>query len=138
MCFSYRKTPFFFVSCSFFLECYRAQRKGRIITTSICHLFRNRILTLLVQNEKHMLTCQSSLRLVVTLDLITSPVVSWRGCETPPQYRGSAVMLCSTTSRERTSYSWWPILMLLSARICLFGGFTFFLDINVSIFFLFS
>ena len=35
--------------------------------------------------------------LVVT-DLITSPVVSWRGCETPPQYRGSAVILCMTSS----------------------------------------
>ena len=34
--------------------------------------------------------------LVVT-DLITSPVVSWRGWETPPQHRGSAVILCSTT-----------------------------------------
>ena len=36
--------------------------------------------------------------LVVT-DLITSPVVSWRGWETPPpQHRGSAVILCSTTA----------------------------------------
>ena len=37
--------------------------------------------------------------LVVT-DLITSPVVSWEGWETPPpppQHRGSAVILCSTT-----------------------------------------
>ena len=34
--------------------------------------------------------------LVVT-DLITSPVVSWRGWETPPQHCGSAVILCSTT-----------------------------------------
>ena len=35
--------------------------------------------------------------LVVT-DLITSPVVSWRGWETPPQHRGSAVILCMTSS----------------------------------------
>ena len=47
-----------------------------------------------LQNKKHMLTCQVGL---VVIDLITSPVVSWRGCETPPQYRGSAVILCSTT-----------------------------------------
>ena len=38
--------------------------------------------------------------LVVT-DLITSPVVSWRGWETPPpppQHHGSTVILCSTTA----------------------------------------
>ena len=36
--------------------------------------------------------------LVVT-DLITSPVVSWEGWETPPpQHRGSAVILCKTSS----------------------------------------
>ena len=35
--------------------------------------------------------------LVVT-DLITSPVVSWRGWEAPPQHRGSAVILCMTSS----------------------------------------
>ena len=35
---------------------------------------------------------------LVVIDLITSPVVSWRGCETPPQYRGSAVILCMTSS----------------------------------------
>ena len=36
--------------------------------------------------------------LVVT-DLITSPVVSWEGWETPPpQHRGSAVILCMTSS----------------------------------------
>ena len=35
---------------------------------------------------------------LVVIDLITSPVVSWRGCETPPQYRGSAVILCMTPS----------------------------------------
>ena len=35
--------------------------------------------------------------LVVT-DFITSPVVSWRGWETPHQHRGSAVILCMTSS----------------------------------------
>ena len=44
--------------------------------------------------------------LVVT-DLITSPVVSWEGWETPPpQHRGSAVILCSTTGVVR------PLLLL--------------------------
>ena len=38
--------------------------------------------------------------LVVTELLITSPVVSWRGWETPPppQHRGSTVIFCSTTA----------------------------------------
>ena len=53
-----------------------------------------------LQNKKHTLTCQGG-GLVVT-DLITSPVVSWRGWETPPppppQHRGSTVILCSTTA----------------------------------------
>ena len=35
---------------------------------------------------------------MVVIDLITSPVVSWRECETPPQYRVSAVILCMTPS----------------------------------------
>ena len=36
---------------------------------------------------------------LVVIDLITSPVVSWRGWETPPpQHRGSAVILCLTSS----------------------------------------
>ena len=39
----------------------------------------DRILTCRI--KKHMLTCQVGL---VVIDLITSPVVSWRGCETPP------------------------------------------------------
>ena len=48
-----------------------------------------------LQNKKHMLTCQGGDWLLQIL--ITSPVVGWRGCETPPQYRSSAVILCSTT-----------------------------------------
>ena len=37
---------------------------------------------------------------LVVIDLITSPVVSWRGWETPPppKHRGSAVLLCMTSS----------------------------------------
>ena len=37
---------------------------------------------------------------LVVIDLITSPVVSWRGWETPPppKHRGSAVILCMTSS----------------------------------------
>ena len=42
--------------------------------------------------------------LVVT-DLITSPVVSWGGVgDTPPQHRGSAVILCMNL--ERRSAGW--------------------------------
>ena len=61
--------------------------------------------------------------LVVT-DLITSPVVSWEGWETPPppQHRGSAVILCSTTGVVRPLCSCGDLL-LSSARLCLrFGG----------------
>ena len=65
---------------------------------------------------------------LVVIDLITSPVVSWRGCETPPQYRGSAVSLRGG-------------LLLSSARICLrlvdgLGLFSW--TYPLSIFFLFS
>ena len=54
--------------------------------------------------------------LVVT-DLITSPVVSWEGWETPPpQHRGSAVILCSTTGVVRPLCSCGDLL-LSSARL---------------------
>ena len=62
-----------------------------------------------LQNKKHMLTCQVGL---VVIDLITSPVVSWKGCETPPQYRGSAVILCSTTVVRGPLSSWWPAVVV--------------------------
>ena len=62
-----------------------------------------------LQNKKHMLTCQVGL---VVIDLITSPVVSWRGCETTPQYRGSAVILCSTTVVRGPLSSWWPAVVV--------------------------
>ena len=54
--------------------------------------------------------------LVVT-DLITSSVVSWEGWETPPpQHRGSAVILCSTTGVVRPLCSCGDLL-LSSARL---------------------
>ena len=54
--------------------------------------------------------------LVVT-DLITSPVVSWEGWETPPpKHRGSAVILCSTTGVVRPLCSCGDLL-LSSARL---------------------
>ena len=57
--------------------------------------------------------------LVVT-DLITSPVVSWEGWETPPpQHRGSAVILCSTTGVVRPLCSCGDLL-LSSARLCVY------------------
>ena len=62
-----------------------------------------------LQNKKHMLTCQVGL---VVIDLITSPVVSWRGCETPPQYRGSAVILCSTMVVRGPLSSWWSAVVV--------------------------
>ena len=43
-----------------------------------CDLFRQNTY---LQNKKHTLTCQVGL---VVTDLITSPVVSWEGWETPP------------------------------------------------------
>ena len=69
-----------------------------------------------LQNKKHTLTCQVGL---VVTDLITSPVVSWEGWETPPpQHRGSAVILCSTTGVVRPLCSCGDLL-LSSARHCL-------------------
>ena len=70
-----------------------------------------------LQNKKHTLTCQVGL---VVTDLITSPVVSWEGWETPPppQHRGSAVILCSTTGVVRPLCSCGDLL-LSSARLCL-------------------
>ena len=80
-----------------------------------------------------MLTCQR-VGLVV-IDLITSPVVSWRGCETPPQYRGSAVILCSTTVVERTSLFVVACYCRLLGLVYVGGWtWTFFLDISVEYF----
>ena len=61
--------------------------------------------------------------LVVT-DLITSPVVSWEGWETPPppQHRGSAVILCSTTGVVRPLCSCGDLLLSSARHLFTFGG----------------
>ena len=92
-----------------------------------------------LQNKKHMLTCQVGL---VVTDLITSPVVSWEGWETPPpQHRGSAVILCSTTGVVKPLCSCGDLL-LSSARHCLrlvdvdWNTFSLWMSIFLSFFFL--
>ena len=81
-------------------------------------------------------TCQVGL---VVIDLITSPVVSWRGCETPPQYRGSAVILCSTTVVRGPLSSWWPAVVVCLDLFTLVDGLGLFSwTYPLSIFFLFS
>ena len=93
-----------------------------------------------LQNKKHTLTCQVGL---VVTDLITSPVVSWEGWETPPppQHRGSAVILCSTTGVVRPLCSCGDLL-LSSARHCLrlvdvdWNTFSLWMSIFLSFFFL--
>ena len=61
--------------------------------------------------------------LVVT-DLITSPVVSWEGWETPPppQHRGSAVILCSTTGVVRPLCSCGDLLLSSARLVYILGG----------------
>ena len=51
------------------------------------------------------------------IDLITSPVVSWRGCETPPQYRAQLSFFAQPPSWKDLSLR--GGLLLSSARICL-------------------
>ena len=68
--------------------------------------------------------------------LITSPVVSWRGCETPPP---STVAQLSFFAQPRSSedLSLRGGLLLSSARICLHlvgWTWTFFLDISFEYF----
>ena len=71
-----------------------------------------------LQNKKHTLTCEVGL---VVTDLITSPVVSWEGWETPPPPPPSTealpVILCSTTGVVRPLCSCGDLL-LSSARHC--------------------
>ena len=84
----------------------------------VMYLCSDRILTCRIKSIRS----PAKVGLVVT-DLITSPVVSWEGWETPPpQHRGSAVILCSTTGVVRPLCSCGDLL-LSSARLCLrFGG----------------
>ena len=63
-----------------------------LIVSDVSLVCSDRILTCRIKS----ICSPAKVGLVVT-DLITSPVVSWRGWETPPQHRGSAVILCSTT-----------------------------------------
>ena len=75
------------------------------------HVCSDRILTCRIKSIRS----PAKVGLVVT-DLITSPVVSWEGWETPPpEHRGSAVFLCSTTGVVRPLCSCGDLL-LLSAR----------------------
>ena len=103
---------------------------------NMCRMFDN--LFQLVGNREmkslncsdRILTCRiKSIRspakvgLVVT-DLITSPVVSWEGWETPPppQHRGSAVILCSTTGVEKPLCSCGDLLLSSAKTLFTFGG----------------
>ena len=82
-------------------------------TSPVCS---DRILTCRIKSIRS----PAKVGLVVT-DLITSPVVSWEGWETPPpppQHRGYAVILCSTTGVVRPLCSCGDLL-LSSARHCL-------------------
>ena len=83
------------VAASLLLELLRASWvSGAAEEFSVCS---DRILTCRIKSIRS----PAKVGLVVT-DLITSPVVSWEGWETPPpQHRGSAVILCSTTGVGR-------------------------------------
>ena len=86
-------------------------RKKHEMKKTVCS---DRILTCRIKSIRS----PAKVGLVVT-DLITSPVVSWEGWETPPpQHRGSAVILCSTTGVVRPLCSCGDLL-LSSARHCL-------------------
>ena len=80
---------------------------------SAIYVCSDRILTCRIKSIRS----PAKVGLVVT-DLIISPVVSWEGWETPPQHRGSAVILCSTTGVVRPLCSCGDLL-LSSARHCL-------------------
>ena len=72
---------------------------------------------------------------LVVIDLITSPVVSWRGCETPPSTAAQLSFFAQPRSWEDLSLR--GGLLLLSARICLRlvdGLGTVFLDISFEYF----
>ena len=54
---------------------------------------------------------------LVVIDLITSPVVSWRGCETPPSTAAQLSFFAQPPSWKDLSLR--GGLLLSSARICL-------------------
>ena len=83
-----------------------------LIFVALILICSDRILTCRIKSIRS----PAKVGLVVT-DLITSPVVSWEGWETPPpQHRGSAVILCSTTGVVRPLCSCGDLL-LSSARL---------------------
>ena len=76
---------------------------------------------------------------LVVIDLITSPVVSWRECETPPSTAAQLSFFAQPRSWEDLSLR--GGLLLSSARICLHlvdGLGLFSWTYPLSIFFLFS
>ena len=75
----------------FFVLLATPQTGGNGVLRKLKHIFPN------TYQRIKSICSPAKVRLVVT-DLITSPVVSWRGWETPPQHRGSAVILCMTSS----------------------------------------
>ena len=121
MCFSLRKTPYFNI------------HRIALVKQSCS----DRILTCRIKSIRS----PAKVGLVVT-DLITSPVVSWEGWETPPpptrQHRGSAVILCSTTGVVRPLCSCGDLLLSSARLLFTFGGcVTGILSLVLSIFFSF-
>ena len=72
----------------------RAREVHKIVTFLLCS---DRILPFGIRS----VCSPAKVGLVINKLLTTSPVVSWRGWETPPQHHGSTVILCSTTVEER-------------------------------------
>ena len=96
------------------VACLPLLRVWRTAPSHVPLICSDRILTCRIKSIRS----PAKVGLVVT-DLITSPVVSWEGWETPPpQHRGSAVILCSTTGVVRPLCSCGDLL-LSSARHCL-------------------
>ena len=69
--------------------------KYELLSKEIKSLFRQNTY---LQNKKHTLTCQVGL---VVTDLITSPVVSWEGWETPPPPPPAPRLSCHSLLNHR-------------------------------------
>ena len=116
------------------VSCHKTTRSHtHMLVIIICS---DRILTCRIKSIRS----PAKVGLVVT-DLITSPVVSWEGWEThppPPQHRGSAVILCSTTGVVRPLCSCGDLLLSSARLLFTFGGcVTGILSLVLSIFFSF-